>query len=120
MRRYRHTPRPNITLAMRREVAERYGCPPGERRAIGCAYCNDLIVIDRTGKRIRFLDRFGRSYPELDHVEPLYWGGPHTAANLVPACLSCNRSKGPRRLEREPSNPMRIMETDFPKLEIKP
>jgi 5-methylcytosine-specific restriction endonuclease McrA len=90
--------RPSINQPMRREVAERYGCGPGERKAIGCAYCGDTIVIDRTTNRTRFLDDRGRSYPELDHVQPLYWGGPHTSANLVPACMSCNRSKGPRRL----------------------
>ena len=90
--------RPAITWGMRREVAERYGCQPGEQTWITCAYCDSPIVIDRTAKRIRFLDDRGRSFPELDHVEPLYWGGPHTADNLVPACLRCNRSKGPRRL----------------------
>lgn len=83
---------------MRREVAERYGCFAGDRVTIGCTYCGDPIVIDRTGRRVRFLDSFGRSFPELDHQEPLYWGGAHSADNLVPACLSCNRSKGPRRL----------------------
>lgn len=91
--------RPVITQAMRREVAERYGCAAGEQVTIGCSYCDDPITIDRTNpKRTRFLDGQGRSYPELDHREPLYWGGPHTVANLVPACLRCNRSKGPRRL----------------------
>lgn len=91
--------RPYINEAMRREVAERFGCGPGERVQITCAYCPDIIVVDRTNpKRTRFLDEQGRARPELDHVEPLYWGGPHTVVNLVPACLRCNRSKGPRRL----------------------
>lgn len=83
---------------MRAEIAERYGCGRGQRVTIGCHYCGDPIVIDRTSKRVRFLDSLGRSRPELDHVKPLFWGGPHTAENIVPACLSCNRSKGPRRL----------------------
>jgi 5-methylcytosine-specific restriction endonuclease McrA len=92
-------PRPAINQAMRAAVAERYGCARGARATIGCAYCGDTIIIDRTTpKRTRFLDVLGRSFPELDHVRPLFWGGPHTADNLVPACLSCNRSKGPRRL----------------------
>ena len=91
--------RPYITQAMRAAVAERLGCAAGECRQTACHYCGDLIVIDRTNvRRTRFLDRFGRSRPELDHVEPLYWGGPHTVENLVVACLRCNRSKGPRRL----------------------
>ena len=92
--------RPGITLAMRRAVAVRFDCLPGERRWIECAYCDDPIEIVHTPKRVQFLDRMGRSFPELDHVDPLYWGGPHTAENLVPACLRCNRSKGPRRLAR--------------------
>lgn len=91
--------RPAINQAMRRAVAERYGCMDGESVLIGCVYCGDPIIIDRTDpKRTRFLDSEGRYRPELDHVEPLYWDGAHTTENLVPACLSCNRSKGPRRL----------------------
>jgi len=91
--------RPYISQSMRRDVAERHGCGDGERKVIGCHYCGDVIVIDRTNpKKTRFLDAAGASRPELDHVEPLYWGGPHRPDNLVPACLSCNRSKGPRRL----------------------
>lgn len=80
-------------------MALRYGCEDGQRVPIGCHYCGDFILIDRTNPRkTRFLDANGTSRPELDHVEPLYRGGPHTAANLVPSCLSCNRSKGARRL----------------------
>jgi 5-methylcytosine-specific restriction endonuclease McrA len=30
----------------------------------------------------------------LDHVVPLALGGPHSAANLVPACNCCNTDKG--------------------------
>lgn len=91
--------RPEINQSMRAAVAERYGCGPGEVVRIGCRYCGSVIVIDRRRKgRTQFLDILGRSWPELDHVVPLYWGGPHTADNLEPACLHCNRSKGPRRL----------------------
>lgn len=90
--------RPYIGVGMRREIAERYGCGVDMRVWIGCAYCGDPIEIVHTPKRVQFLDSAGRPWPELDHVEPLYWGGPHTADNLVPACLRCNRSKGPRRL----------------------
>ena len=91
--------RPYISKDMRRAVAERYGCRDGERVKIGCHYCGDAIYIDRlTPRRTRFLDAQGRARPELDHVHPLYWNGPHTADNLVPACLSCNRSKGAKML----------------------
>ena len=85
---------------MRAVVAERYGCGPGQRRGITCAYCLSLIVIDRTDpKHTRFLDEKGSCRPELDHIVPVHWGGEHSTDNLVPACMSCNRRKGPRRLE---------------------
>ena len=42
-----------------------------------CAYC---------GIRTRRLT--------IDHVTPLISGGAHMAANIVPACLSCNSRKG--------------------------
>lgn len=32
----------------------------------------------------------------IDHVQPLAKGGAHTAANVVPACQSCNSRKGDR------------------------
>ena len=31
---------------------------------------------------------------EVEHVVPLSKGGSHTASNIVPACMPCNRSKG--------------------------
>ena len=34
-----------------------------------------------------------------DHVVPRSLGGPDTRGNLVPACVSCNSSKGARPLE---------------------
>lgn len=43
-----------------------------------CAYCN-------SSKRI-----------EQDHVVPISKGGGHTKENVVPACRSCNASKGNR------------------------
>lgn len=91
--------RPAINRAMREAVASRYGAEPGDIIHIGCYYCRALIWIDWSDhRRVRFLDRDDRPFPELDHVEPLFWGGAHSAENLVPACRHCNRSKGPRRL----------------------
>lgn len=47
-----------------------------------CVYC-----MKRTGRLTK------------DHVIPLHRGGNHTEANLVPACRSCNSSKGKSTLE---------------------
>lgn len=38
----------------------------------------------------------------IDHVIPLSKGGPHVPANLVPACPSCNSSKGSTILTNPP------------------
>lgn len=46
-----------------------------------CAYCN------ASGVRLT-----------QDHMTPLSRGGQHTRDNIVPACLSCNASKGVRTL----------------------
>lgn len=46
-----------------------------ERYDYRCAYCGDA------GKLT------------MDHVHPLSRGGEHTAANIIPACPSCNRQK---------------------------
>lgn len=47
----------------------------------------------------------GRSFsdvlrPTQDHVVPISLGGNHAAENIVPACASCNSSKGNRPLKR--------------------
>lgn len=36
----------------------------------------------------------GSPWESIDHVKPLWVGGPHMLANLRPACKSCNSSKG--------------------------
>jgi 5-methylcytosine-specific restriction endonuclease McrA len=62
-----------LTAAQWREILVRFdNC---------CAYCG----------------RAGRM--TLDHVVPLSKGGGHTAANVVPACRSCNSSKRDRLLD---------------------
>jgi 5-methylcytosine-specific restriction endonuclease McrA len=48
-----------------------------KRRAGGrCYYCHRRLPL------------------EMDHVIPLVEGGNHTESNIVPACRSCNASKG--------------------------
>lgn len=47
-----------------------------------CTYCDQLT------------DRL-----ELDHVDPVAWGSPHSISNLLPACRTCNASKSDRPVE---------------------
>ena len=45
-----------------------------------------------------FCSYCGRPAENWDHVEPWSQSHDNTVDNLVPACLSCNRSKGNRSL----------------------
>lgn len=94
--------RPAITQEMRRVVAARDGLVRGATAPTNCAYCGTDLLWTWTDKRVRLLDAEGRSTPELDHVHSLFLGGPHEATNLVPSCLTCNRSKGAKRLVEHP------------------
>ncbi len=62
-----------------------------------CAYCRRTAA-EAFAHRLSGAD--GDSYSairlELDHFVPLARGGAHTEYNLVPACRSCNSSKGDR------------------------
>jgi 5-methylcytosine-specific restriction endonuclease McrA len=81
-----------------------------KRDNLTCQYC---------GKQGEFIYRFGkpcvienpqnidlseRTYYngrdvipfEIDHIEPIYYGGNNEIDNLVLACRKCNRSKGAR------------------------
>jgi len=64
----------DLTAAQWREILDRY-----DHR---CAYCGE-----RSDKLT------------MDHVVPISRGGEHTASNIVPACMSCNSSKGAKNLE---------------------
>lgn len=50
-----------------------------------------LAVWKRQGRRCMYCDRLAST---VDHVVPLLLGGTNYEGNLVPACLSCNSSKG--------------------------
>lgn len=87
-----------IPQEVRRQVARRYGCPPGETIEVPCHYCGALghiawqrLSSGRPGAWVHF----GH---ELDHRIPEFYGGPTTADNIVLACPSCNRRKGTRIL----------------------
>lgn len=51
--------------------------------------------LDRLGRKCVYCDG---PYEHWDHVRPLALGGEHSLANLVPACLKCNLSKGSKSL----------------------
>lgn len=80
-----------IPCAVRREVAQRYGCSPGERLEVPCHYCGAPGFIRWTMSR-----SWVTFDHELDHVIPEVLGGPSTADNIVLACQPCNRRKGAR------------------------
>lgn len=52
-----------------------------------CIYCHKILDFDSPDKFLR---------PTKDHLVALAVGGDHTLENIVPACLSCNCSKGDR------------------------
>jgi 5-methylcytosine-specific restriction endonuclease McrA len=52
--------------------------------AKSCVYC---------GRGMKWKDK------TLDHIIPIAKGGPHSAANIVVCCRSCNSSKGAKNLE---------------------
>lgn len=64
----------DITAAQWKELVTEYGST--------CAYCKKAAPLTR------------------DHVIPLSQGGHDTKANIVPACQSCNSSKGARTPEQ--------------------
>ena len=85
-----------IPAAVRREVAQRYGCPPGGKCEAACHYCGVPAHIwwpARSDGRPGGWVHFGH---ELDHVHPEFHGGLATADNIVLACRPCNRRKGAR------------------------
>ena len=56
-----------------------------------------LVVADRDGWKCRYCDvSLTKKTLTLDHVRPISKGGPHTYANIVAACQSCNFSKHDR------------------------
>lgn len=84
-----------ITTAMRRAIAIKYGCAPGESKTCECFYCGSPGEIIWHKKRdglpstwVQF-----RGF-EIDHLEPESKQGVTAGENFVLACRDCNRSKG--------------------------
>lgn len=94
-------------LAYARDYAQRN--PEANRRAAHIRRVRerdgDIREVTEVDLR-RLLDRYGNACAycgsghdlTLDHVVPVSRGGRHAIGNLVPACRSCNSSKGPKLL----------------------
>ncbi|MEM7209591.1 MAG: HNH endonuclease signature motif containing protein [Pseudomonadota bacterium] len=84
-----------IPNSVRREVAEKYGCKPGERTDAACYYCGSEGRISwhrlHSGRPSGWVTFPGL---ELDHLEAEFKGGENACENIVLACQHCNRSKG--------------------------
>lgn len=84
-----------IPLGVRRKVAEKYGCAPGERVDAQCYYCGAFGQVHwhklSSGRPSGWVTFPGL---ELDHLQAESEGGETAAENFVLACRSCNRSKG--------------------------
>lgn len=64
-------------------------------RGVICEFTHEQweAVVTLYGGRCAYCYRMDKPLT-IDHVVPISQGGPHTAANIVPACLSCNSRKG--------------------------
>lgn len=81
---------------------------PGKRRVyeakrVGIIAEGTLTAVEWTAILVEFghacaYCRGGGVPLEVDHLTPLSRGGRHEAANVVPACRSCNATKGSRTL----------------------
>lgn len=79
---------------VRREIARRYGCPPGQKAfPVRCAFCETMGEIWwwtlSSGKPSAWVS-FSL---EIDHVIPESRGGSSLPENLVLSCQRCNRSR---------------------------
>lgn len=84
-----------IPLPVRRQVAEKYSCAPGESVDAECFYCGapgqvhwHRLFSGRPSGWVTFPGL------ELDHANPEADGGETSIENIVLACRQCNRSKG--------------------------
>ena len=73
------------------------------RRAAKMGTCPETIVKEQWDRILLVYDSScvycgTKSNLTMDHVVPLSLGGTHTIDNIVPACQSCNASKGDRLL----------------------
>lgn len=83
-----------IPLSVRRELARKYGCPPGGSASVECFYCAAPGEIRWWSLKNGRPSAWVSFTLEIDHAEAEASGGPSTSDNLVLACRHCNRQKG--------------------------
>jgi 5-methylcytosine-specific restriction endonuclease McrA len=88
--------RPSIPVAIRRELAVRHGCNPGElvRVKCNCGHEGFICWIIRGRQKLGWVQI---SDLEIDHIKPLFLGGLSTPENVQLLCRACNRRKGWRK-----------------------
>ena len=65
-----------------------------ETQQFKCYYCGHDIARARQANKVT-----GVRASTIDHVIPLYIGGPNTMKNFVAACSPCNVKKGHKTIE---------------------
>lgn len=82
-----------VPTRVRREVAAKYGCKPGESSDVECYYCGmpgKIIWPRKNDGEPGYWVSFSL---ELDHFQSENHGGSTSCENIVLACRNCNRSK---------------------------
>lgn len=78
-----------------------YGAERAHKRRARLAANNVFLVTDKDMAQLYASPCFycgSRDIIEADHVIPIHRGGTHSIGNLVPACRTCNRSKGSKTI----------------------
>lgn len=83
-----------IPLWVRRTVAEKYKCKPGEESKADCYFCGKPGRIYWSKRSDGSPASWVSFTHELSHLNPESEGGEPTPENLILACTSCNRSMG--------------------------
>lgn len=86
--------RVNIPQQLRRDVAVKYGCSPGENKEVECYLCGAPGTISWGKKDDGSKSGWVSFTHELAYVETDQGEGDTSANNLVLECRSCNRAAG--------------------------
>jgi 5-methylcytosine-specific restriction endonuclease McrA len=82
---------PHVAATVRQRRRARVQNAPGE---ISSAHWKAIVA--EFGDRCAYCNSGGPL--EMEHMTPLSRSGSHSASNVVPACVSCNRRKGTQTL----------------------